>query len=206
MSEANHAEVATAPRPPQRPVRAGALVAAAVLCGTLGSGVLVWQGTAAVFSASTVNGSNSWTAGSVALSDDDAGSALFAASGLVPGASGANCLAVTYSGDVATSVRLYASASADVSSVAQYLDVVIEVGAGGGFGSCGAFVASSTIYSGTLSDFTTVKDSWANGVPGWSPSGPGSRVYKVSYTLNAATPSAKQGATTTATFTWEAQA
>jgi hypothetical protein len=178
----------------------------AVLAGLVASGGLVWHGTSAVFTSTTSNPSDSWTLGSVTLSDDDTGSALFSASGLVPGSTGANCITVTYSGTVATSVKLYASASADASSAAQYLDLTIQEGSGGGFGSCGAFTSSSTIYSGTLATFTSTKTAYGSGVGSWAPSSSGTKVYKISYTLNASTPSAKQGAVTTATLQWESQA
>jgi hypothetical protein len=182
------------------------MVACAVVVGLLGSGLMVWQGTAAVFSSTTSNASNAWTAGSVTLADDDTGSALFSATGLVPGSTGSNCITVTYSGNVATTVKLYASASADASSVAQYLDLTIQEGTGGGFGSCGSFSAGSTIYSGTLSTFTSTKTAYGSGVGSWAPSSSSTKVYKITYTLNASTPSAKQGTSTTATFQWESQA
>lgn len=181
-------------------------VAGALLLGLLGSGVMVWQGSAAVFSSTTANGSNSWTLGSVTLADDDTGSALFTATGLAPGATGSNCITVTYSGNVATAVKLYASASADASAAAQYLDLTIVEGTGGGFGSCGAFVAGTTIYTGTLATFTSTKLAYGSGVGTWAPSSAGSKVYKITYTLNAAVPSAKQSAVTTCTFQWKAQA
>jgi hypothetical protein len=103
--------------------RPGLVGALAIAVGVLGSGICVWQSTSAVFSSTTANAGNSWTAGSVTLTDDDSGSALFSASGLVPGSSGSNCITVSYSGNVATTVRLYASASSDTSALAQYLDV-----------------------------------------------------------------------------------
>jgi len=187
----------------RRDVRA---IVLAVVLGLLASGAMVWQGTSAMFTASTSNAANSWTLGTVTLADDDSAGALFSASGLLPGSTDSNCITVTYSGTVATAVKLYASAATDASSVAQYVDVTIEEGTGGGFGSCGAFVPSSTIYTGTLSNFTSTSTAYGNGVGTWAPSAPGSSVYRISYTLNAATPGNKQGAATTATFQWEAQA
>jgi len=187
----------------RRDVRA---IVLAVILGLIGSGALVWQGTSAVFTATTANAANSWTLGTVTLADDDSAAALFSASGLLPASTGSNCITVTYSGNVATTVRLYASASADAGSVAQYIDVTVQQGTGGGFGSCGAFVPSSTVYTGTLDNFTATSTAYGNGVGTWAPSSPSSTVYKISYTLNAATPGNKQGAATTATFQWEAQA
>ena len=107
---------------------------------------------------------------------------------------------------MATSVKLYASASADASSVAQYVDLTIEQGTGGGFGSCGAFTSPTTIYTGTLATFTSTKTAYASGVGSWTPSSSATKVYRITYTLNASTPSNKQGSSTTATLQWESQA
>lgn len=179
---------------------------AVLAAGMVASLALVWGGTMAAFTSTTPSGSNAWTTGTVSLSDDDGGSALFSVTGLTPSATGSNCIAVSYGGNVATTVKVYASASADASSVAQYLDLTIQEGTGGGYGTCTGFSASSTIWSGTLASFTSTKVAYASGVGSWAPSGAASKVYKFTYTLNASTPNAKQGSTTTATFQWEAQA
>ncbi len=181
-------------------------LALALVTGLLGSGALVWQGTNAVFSSTTANSGNSWTLGSVTLADDDSGSALFAVPSMVPTDQGENCLTVSYTGNVAASVKLYATASTDASSVAQYVDLVIEEGSGGGFGDCTGFVAGgAAIYTGTLANFTSTKTNHGNGVGSWAPTGTADTVYRIGYTLNAATPSNKQGAVTTVTFQWESQ-
>ncbi len=171
----------------------------------MGAAMMLWQETSAVFTATTANPANSWQAGSVALADDDSGTAMFNASGLTPGATGSNCITVTYTGTLPTVVKVYASASADASSAAQYLDINIIEGTGGGFGSCGAFVAATTIYTGTLATFTTTKTGYSTGVGTWAPSSPASKIYKITYTLNAATPASKQSAVTSCTLQWEAQ-
>ncbi len=200
------AEQVTGSRGPRRRRSGSTAVAAAVLTGLLGSGAMVWKSTAAAFTSSTSTGSNSWATGSVTLTDDDTGAAMFSATGLVPGSTGSNCITVSYTGTVATTVKLYASAAVDASSVAQYLDLTIDIGTGGGFGSCGGFSAGSTIYSGSLDAFTSTHLAYGSGVGTWAPSGAAAQVYRITYTLNAGTPNAKQGATTTATFQWEAQA
>lgn len=137
--------------------------------GVLASLGLVWGGTTAAFTSTTPSGSNSWSTGTVTLSDDDGGAALFTAAGLVPGSSGSNCIAVSYTGTVAATVRLYASASTDPSTVASYLDLTVQEGSGGGFGTCTGFAAGSTVYSGTLAGFTGAKTSFATGVGTWTP-------------------------------------
>jgi hypothetical protein len=193
-----------------RPGRGGwrhLTTALALVAGLLGSGAMVWQGTNAVFSSTTASSGNTWTLGSVTLADDDAGSALFAVPQMVPGDQGENCLTVDYTGDVAATVKLYATAPTDPSSVAQYVHLVIEEGSGGGFGDCTGFVAGGApIYTGTLASFTAGRTDHGSGVGGWSPSSAASTVYRIGWTLDAATPSGKQGSVTTVTFRWESQA
>ena len=65
--------------------------------------------------------------------------------------------------------------------------------------------APGTAYTGTLANFGSAKNNFANGVGTFAPSGTGqSKTYHVSYTVNAGTPDAQQGASAAATFTWEA--
>ena len=85
------------------------LVAAAVPAAFLLSGALVWEASYAAFTDTTSNDNNSWTAGSVTITDNDGGSALFTASGLVPGTTGARCITVTYSGTVTADIAMTAA-------------------------------------------------------------------------------------------------
>jgi hypothetical protein len=85
-------------------------VLAAVPVGLLLAGALVWQSTAAAFTATTDNSGNTWQAGSVALSDSDGGSALFdstADGALQPGSTRSRCIRVDYTGDLPADIRLY---------------------------------------------------------------------------------------------------
>jgi hypothetical protein len=187
-----------------RRLRHGDPVAAALVVGLLGSGGLVWQGTNAVFSATTTNAADTWDAGSVTLADDDSSGAMFTAAGLVPGATGSRCLTVTYSGTLAATVKLYAAAP--TGTLAPYLDLVVREGSGGGFGSCAGF-SGTPIFSGPLAALAATSDSYASGLGTFAPSGAGSaRVYEFTWTLDPATPDGRQGASTAATFTWESQA
>lgn len=185
------------------------LLVTAMVGGVVGSGALVWHASYAAFVGTTSNSGNSWTAGSVTLTDDDAGAAMFDVSGLVPGAStgSPHCITVTYSGDVPASVKLY---SADATGdLAQYIDLTIQQGTGGSFADCTGFTPDATvnpIFTGTLQAFGAAHDDFASGVGTFTPStSPTTKVYEFSYTLDAATPSSAQGADATATFTWESQ-
>ncbi len=164
----------------------------------------MWQASSAAFTAQTGNSANSWNAGTVALTDDDSNTAMFAATNLRPGSTGEKCITVTYSGSLSASVKMYGTAVSG--ALSPYVDLVVEEGSGGGFGSCGSFVSSGTIYTGTLASLQTTKNSYANGVGTWTPSTTASKIYKITWTLQSGTPNAKQGASTSATLTWEGQA
>ena len=181
-----------------------ALVPASVLLGVVVSAGLVLQSTEAAFTATTSNNANGWTSGSVVLGADDGGTALFTATGLVPGSTGTRCIKVTYSGTItASALRLYATSV--TGSLAGYVDFTIEKGSGvgntGSFGSCAGF-SGSTIYSGTASALPTT---FATGVGSFSPTTGQFAVYRFTYTVQAGTPSAQQGQNATVTFRWEAQ-
>ena len=200
------AQARTDPAPPAATrVRVLVTLAAAVLLGLLGSGVLVWRGTSAVFTATTSNPANSWTAGTVSLADDDSGVALFSASGLLPGDSTTNCLTVDYTGDVPTAVKVYAAGLNDASALAQHVDLTIEEGTGGGFGDCTGFTPDATVYTGTVAAFAAGATDYGTGVGSWAPTAAQAAVYRIVCTLNASTPSSKQGTTTSMTFRWESQ-
>ena len=79
---------------------------AAVPAALLLSGAMVFQSSQAAFTASTSNGPESWSAGTVALTDDDATSVIVSATNLRPGSTVTKCINITYSGSLATQVRL----------------------------------------------------------------------------------------------------
>lgn len=182
----------------------GRLVVLAVLLGLLGSGVLVWQSSRAAFTATTSNDTNSWAAGTVSVSDDDSGSAMFTATGLAPGDTASRCVTVTYTGSLASSVKLYTTASSYSGTLGSYLSLVVEQGTGGSFADCAGFTSSSTVYSGTLANFASSATGFGTGVGAFAPTGAGqSSVYRFTYTL--ADDNAAQGTSGGIGFTWEAQ-
>src|SRR3954470_270014 len=89
--------------------RAGKIAAAAATpVAILAASALVWQSSYAAFSGTTRNSGNNWSTGSVALTDDDAGSARFQATNLVPEATDTKCIAVTANASVPGVVKAYA--------------------------------------------------------------------------------------------------
>jgi hypothetical protein len=181
----------------------------AVLAGVLGSGAMVWSASNAAFSGTTTNPANSWAAGAVSLTDDDAGVAMYnSLTGLTP-ASGSlvRCILVTYTGTVAAPVRLYAGALGGApGGLAPYLNITIEKGTGTTFGStCTGFAGGSTIYAtNTLSNFA-LKTDWATGLAtGWSPTNGQTQAFR--FTMSVADNNLANGLNCTMPFIWEAQA
>ena len=164
--------------------------------------VLIVTHSEAAFSDTTVNTANSFTTGSVVLTDDDTGSALFTAAAVTPGVAVIECITVTYSGTlVPADIRMYGT-SAGV--LAPYLDATIEVGTGGSFGSCAGFVPTSTIYAGTLANFSGTHTGWATGLATFTAAtNPASRTLR--FTVDVQNVPAAQSQTGSVDFTFEAQ-
>jgi hypothetical protein len=106
----------------------------------------------------------------VELSDSDAGTAMFGGPTLLPGVPLDRCIEVTYAGaDNPGPVLLYAAAASG--DLAPYLDLTVHMGSAeaGAFGSCGSFVATESVYAGTLADFAADHSSYATGRFTWNP-------------------------------------
>lgn len=164
-------------RPAGRPRRLATMTA--LLVGPLVGCALVLQATSAAFTAQTSNPGNSWTAGSVTLTDSQNGTAMFSASGLQPGDSGQRCIRVTYGGSLDAAVKLYAGAA--TGTLGQYIDLTVQEGTGTA-ADCSDFTSSATILpTETLETFRTSRISFATGVGTWQPAGGSSavRTYRI---------------------------
>lgn len=160
------------------------------------------------FSDTTDNATNTVSAGTVTLVDDDSGSVLFNVTGMAPTDSATNCIVVTYNGDLTpgSAVQLYRSAAITGTGLDQYLDLVVEVGTGGTYSDCTGFTPSSTLFTGsTLQGFATTHQAYASALDtGWSPTGAGqARTFRFTITLQ--DNNAAQGLNATFGFTWEAR-
>jgi hypothetical protein len=163
--------------------------------------VLIMTSSRAAFVDTTDNTSNHFSAGTVVLNDDDAGTVLFNVNNLAPSSPRVNCINVQYTGSLAANVKMYGAASG---SLAQYLDVVVEVGTGGTFANCTGFTPGSTLYTGTLSNFAATRTNFTNGLAGWNgATNPSNRTYRITVTMQ--DNNAAQGLSADADFTWEAQ-
>jgi hypothetical protein len=159
----------------------------------------------AAFVDTTDNVGNSMATGTLSLTDDDLAVAMFAnVTNLVPGNTVTNCINVDYAGSLdPTAVQLY-TAGAPTGALGAYLDLVIEIGTGGGFGGCTGFTPSSSLYTGTLAGvagFATLHSDYSTGLTTWDPAGAENRTFR--FTLTVQDQPAAAGASSTFGFTWE---
>lgn len=104
----------------------------------------------AALTGSTADSASVLTSGTIEIGDDDQGRSLFDLRDLVPNSPVTRCLEVAYTGSILpVSLSLRAEAGG---SLAEYLDVTIEEGSGGGFESCAGFVPAGLVYDGSLDD------------------------------------------------------
>jgi len=180
-------------------------IAAALIAVTLVS-VFAVRATSAAFSDQTSNDANQFNAGTVILTDDDAGSALFDGSALLaPGDSQVGCIEVTYSGSLNAEVHIFGT-DAGGTGLEAFLNLDVERGTG----TCAAFVADQTVWDNTadgdLGTFLTTATNYATGADTWQPVGgaPDDTVpYRITVTLQ--DNNGAQGLTSTVNFIWEAQ-
>lgn len=194
-------------RPSRRLVKVTSLIA--VPAAVAVSGLVVSQASYSAYSATTVNPTSNWTTGTVALTND-ANTAAFTATNLKPGSTGSKCIAVTSTGSLASTVKLYGTNPASTKNLASAITLTITQGTGGSFGSCTGYAPLTTggsLYSGTLEGFGTSHTGYTNGLGTWAPTGTASesRTYQVTYTVNSQAADSTQGGTAALGLTWEAQ-
>jgi len=177
------------------------------------AGVAVFT-TSAAFTATTSNSGNLIEAGTVAVGDSDATTGkLYNALAQKPGAGNgpvAACIRVTYSGSLASSMKLYRGAVTN----GDKFRLTVERGgtsltAPAADMNCTNFGATSTAFDNTLDQFPTT---YAGGIDGkalgaaWS-SGQSVDYRFTIYPVDDSTPNAHTTAVDTGThsFTWEAQ-
>lgn len=179
-------------------LRVLASVAALSLFGAIGA----W-GTYSAFTDTTESSGSTFSSGTVHITDDDAGSAMFALTGMLPGTQAGKCINVTNAGDVPFSnVALSAATSG---ALAGALQVTIDKGSGaiGGAGSsCTNFSATTTgLVTGLLNALPTGaapfddSSSWAAGA---------TRSYRVTVQLDPLAAAGFQGKTASLDLTWTA--
>lgn len=185
-----------------------------ILAATIATGLVAvasGRATFAAFTLTTQNTNDSYAAGTVALSDSDAGTVMWDVANQQPTSPALiRCIRVTYTGSLAAGVRLYTTTA--TSALDPYLNVTVEKGSmpvATVFPNCTGFVSEATIApAGTLQTFKTARTGWANGIPAfpgaqtaWNPGN--TLVYR--FTIQIQNVFAAQGLTGLVSFTWEAQ-
>lgn len=185
-----------------------------ILAATIATGLVAvasGRATFAAFTLTTQNTNDSYAAGTVALSDSDAGTVMWDVANQQPTSPALiRCIRVTYTGSLAAGVRLYTTTA--TSALDPYLNVTVEKGSmpvGTIFPNCTGFASEATIApAGTLEAFKTIRTGWANGLPAlpgaqtaWNPGD--TLVYR--FTVHVQNDFAAQGLTGLVSFTWEAQ-
>jgi hypothetical protein len=181
------------------------------LVGTVGG----WA-TFSAFSSTTSNSGNSFAAGTVAIGDNDADAAMFTMTGLKPGSNDTGCIKVTFTGSLASSVKLYGTTTG--TGLDQYVTLKVTRGTDSSpsFDSCTNFTADATeylgagqgagvIYNGTLQGFA---DSYAAGIqdpPGTAEVWTNNEAHSYKFEVTVQDNNSAQGLNATQAFTWEAR-
>jgi hypothetical protein len=192
----------------------------APLAGLLAVGVLAWQSSYAAFSATTDNGTESWTTGQMTLTNNG-GTAVYAGSttavfndtNLKPGSTSTKCITVKSTTSFAGSLRFYRSALVDSApSLGAQIQLTIDAApvAADVLANCAGFPAAglTSITAGTA--LTALPTTYAGAVPSVAvAAGTQLVAYRIAYTFATtgtnAGDNALQGKTVTAAFTWELQ-
>lgn len=184
------------------------LLLSLLVIGVLGS--LAAVGTYSAFTATATNTGNIVSTGTVKIDQHAGATTLYNRTNQKPGDSYAACVRVSYTGSIASDVKLYVSSG--ITNGSQYT-LTVERGSGlttlDGTMSCAGFSATSTAYSGDLGSFATTYaagyDGKASGVQ-WATNDGVDYRFTISQTddptPNAHTTPASSGAHT---FFWEAR-
>jgi len=177
------------------------------------AGGLVWQSSYAAFTSTTRSAGNSWSTGSVALTDDDRGVAAFSATNLVPGATGTKCIVVTSTASVPGEVRSYvANLTSSGATLGDRITFRLEAGTGGSFNDCTGFVPSGTAeVANPITTVAAARHDYATGGHAWPTAGVAageSRTFRGTWTfdttgLTQAQVDALQGSSLSADLVWE---
>ena len=208
----------TASQPLERKRHLIRIIAPAV--GLLAAGLLVWQGSYAAFSATTVDTGNTWAAGSLVLTNNGgtavyaaATTATFGGANLKPGSTGTTCLTVKSTGSAAGTLAMYRSALADSApSLGAQIQLTVTEGvpATDVQANCTGFPVAGLTTVATNQPLSTFPSSFATAT-GTTPVAAGTvlEAYKVVWTFvtTGTNPgdTALMGKTVTAGFTWEIQ-
>jgi hypothetical protein len=141
--------------------------------------------------------SSRFRSGAVSLADDDTDRSLFDVPAMVPGQRYENCITVTYTGMRGlAAVEVAARATGEL---ARGMNLTLDVGRGGGFGSCAGFASERVLFSGGVESFAQ-EHAPGQGLEAFTPEGPGdSRTFRFAFELS---PEASPGQQAGVDFDW----
>jgi predicted ribosomally synthesized peptide with SipW-like signal peptide len=117
-----------------------------LIVGVLGAVAVV--GSLAAFNAQTTSAGNRIQAGTVLLTTNSSGSAVYDITDARPGQAYERCVRVTYGGTLAATVKMYISSGAVSSGTRFTIQVQRGTNSGGsGFPNCGTFTPSGTVFA-----------------------------------------------------------
>lgn len=185
----------------KKPIARRVLASIAALCAF---GAFGLAGTWSAFTDTTQADGSHFVAGTVDITNDSAGTALFDLTGLVPGMATTRCINVTNDGDVPfANVQLTGTASG---ALAPALRLTVDRGSGatgGASASCTSFTASTAgLIDTTLSALGGLTP--GDDTSGWAAGA--SKSYRVTVTLDANAAGTYQGESADLTLTWTASA
>jgi hypothetical protein len=183
----------------------------------LAAGALVFSASNAAFSSTTRNAGNNWSAGSVALTDDDAGVAAFQVTNLTPGKSGEKCIVVTASSATPGVVKAYVqNLSVTGHGLEKRVKLQIQQGTGGTFNDCSGWTLDPTVPvlpAQSLEALSTLNHDYGTGGTPWITTGKAageSKTYKGTWSFDTAGMTqqevdALQGSSVSLDLVWELQ-
>lgn len=186
--------------------------AAATPIAVIAAAALIWQSSYAAFTGSTRNSGNEWSTGSVALTDDDAGSARFQVTDMIPEDTQTRCITVTANATNPGTVKGYAvnPVTSNI-GLEDHIFITVNAGTGGGFGSCTGFTSEEEVIPHMSLRQLAGFDSYADAAGGWDvPEGTSSRTYEITWKFETTGMAQNeidelQGSRTGIDFQWELQ-
>lgn len=164
-------------------------------------------GTWAAFSATTTNPGNSFSSGTVILSDNDAGSAMFAVTDVVPGSTGNTCMKVSYTGSMEATIKAYVANVSNNFSDDFTIDIDKSDAGSDGFQDCTGFAGGNVTNLVTDSTVGALPTTYGAGYSiDAAATDPTDWFIRVTYALDAGATNADQGKTAEFDLVFEAQA
>lgn len=150
---------------------------------------LVNRTSGATFTDTTGDPPDNWAAGTVELVDDgdNAASAMFDTTNMVPGDSISNCIEVDFTGSSFDLDPVTLRGAVTDGGLGHHLDIVISEGTGGGFGESSTF-SGSAVLTGTLNEFASTYGACVTARPATGRSRPRRRGSTRSTSSSATTP------------------